>query len=267
MKSMTGFGRVRTVLDGNTIEILISSLNHRFIEIFTSLPEGFDILEVPIRKIVREKLKRGKIMVKLSISRDEHLQDKDVKEFLRALEIFNKKTRSDVKPNFSDFLLFVKEKCEKEKFLKDTERKKIEKILIKVIKKVDEMRKREGEKTKREMKKSIGIIDKAIRKIEKLKRVIEKSMMKEISNLPEKEKLLQEKDFSEELSRFQAHLSVLKSVVERDEAGKKILFIEQEMLREITTLTNKAGNFKISLLSIEIKNELEKLREHAQNIL
>ena len=267
MKSMTGFGRVRTVLDGKTIEIVISSLNHRFIEIFTSLPEGLEVLEVPIRKIVRERLKRGKIMVKVTISKDEHPREKDIEEFLKTLEIFNKKTNNRIPPTFSDFLLFIKEKSEREKFLEEAVRKKIEKILIEAIKKVEEMREREGKKIKKEIKKSIGIIDKAVKKLQKLKQRIEKSIMKKVSKLPEKEKILQERDFSEEFSRLKSHLGLLKKIIEEKENGKKILFIEQEMLREITTLTNKASNFKVSLLSIQIKNELEKIREHAQNIL
>jgi len=267
MKSMTGFGRVRTVLEGRTVEIVIYSLNHRFIEIFTSLPEGFEVLEVPIRKIVRERLKRGKIMVKVTISKDESPQEKDIEEFLNVLEIFNKKIKNHAPPSLSDFLLFMREKREREKLLEEAERKKIEKILIEAIKKVEEMREREGRKIKGEIKKSIRVIDKAIKKIEQLKGKIEKSLLKEVSKLPEKEKLLQERDFSEEFSRFKSHLAFLKKVIDEEENGKKILFIEQEMLREITTLANKAGNFKISLLNIEIKNELEKIREHAQNIL
>ncbi len=267
MKSMTGFGRIRKVLNGKTVEILISSLNHRFIEIFTSLPEELFDLEIPVRKIIREKLKRGKILVKVSISRDKIPEDKHIKEFLKSVEIFNKKSGYNLKPSFSDFLLFMKERGEEETLLKESEKKEFERILLMTIKKVDEMRKREGEKIKREMKKSIVRIEKAIKKIGKLKNIIEKRLMKEVSKFPEKEEILKNRDFSEEFSRLNSHLNLLKRVIEGNEVGKKIQFIQQEMLREVTTLTNKAENFKISLISIEIKNELEKMREHAQNIL
>lgn len=264
---MTGFGRVRAIFDGKTFEILVSSLNHRFIEVFTSLPEGFEELEVPIRKVVSEKLKRGKIMVKVSISKRDLAGNRDIKEFLKTAQIFNKKSGYYIKPTISDFLLFMKERCGMEKILGGKERRNFEKILLKAIKRVDEMRKREGRKIKREIKKSMEIIDKSIKKIGNLKRRIERALMKKLSKDPDKEKIIKEKDFSEEFSRLCSHFSLLKKVIEGDEVGKKILFIQQEMLRETTTLANKAGDFEISFLSIEIKNELEKIREHAQNIL
>ncbi len=73
MKSMTGFGRAKGEIGGKSFEIIVSSLNHRFIEISTSLPETFECWEVPIRMAVKKKLRRGKIFVKVNVYEGEEM--------------------------------------------------------------------------------------------------------------------------------------------------------------------------------------------------
>lgn len=265
---MTGFGRARGRVAGREVEVVISSLNHRFIEVFTVLPDGLDWVEVRLRELLRERLRRGKITCRVSCLEEDG--EMAMEEFLTTIELFRKKTGFNITPSLADFLIFMKEKRERRAAIKEKEWKELEKIVKAAIREVDKMRESEGEKIKSEIEKSMGVIKRVLVRIEKRKKKIESSPAEKTSHAVEggmAEDGVKRSDFSEEFSRFEGHFRLLKRALREKEAGKKIGFIQQEMLREITTLSNKACDFRISAMCIRIKQELEKIREHAQNIL
>jgi uncharacterized protein (TIGR00255 family) len=292
MESMTGFGKGVFQYGNYTITVYAKSLNHKYLDISLRLPKRYTFLEERIRKFVSERFKRGKIEIQVKLTGSE-IGEKEIfldtalaRKLKTALIHLKFELGFEDPLLFSDFLRFrdylVLEEKEEEL---DKLWEEIYPALNEALKELKEARLREGENLKKILQNYLDLLKSEIFQIESLKdKVIEENKEKlklrlsklfdefELKNIDENRfyqevvYLLDRIDFSEELDRLKVHINYFENTMGEEACGKKLDFICQEMFREINTLSNKAQSSEISLIAVNIKDLIEKLREQIQNI-
>tara|TARA_Y200000002_G_scaffold19028_1_gene14573 strand:+ start:3790 stop:4644 length:855 start_codon:yes stop_codon:yes gene_type:complete len=281
--SMTGFGRKEKLINKKNIVIEISSLNSKSLDLNLKIDESISFLHEYLRRSIKEKIIRGKVNVSLNIDDSEEDQFTSFKK--TKIKAFLKELKKDFQIDESliiSNLLINKGYLNSKVIFSKTEEKEI-KILIDTA--IDEQilfRKIEGKAIGVDLKKSVSKIDTYIKKIISIestrikdKKEKFKSYFKELEDKFDKSRLEQEiiyylekLDINEEIIRLQQHLKFFSSEINIKEVrGKKLSFIAQEIGREINTIGSKANNFKIQNMVINMKEELEKIKENLLNII
>jgi uncharacterized protein (TIGR00255 family) len=285
IQSMTGYGRGEK---GNFVAE-IRSFNHRFLDVSIRLPRSLSSLELRIKKRLQGKFSRGRLEVSItSNGRQEKRSlviDKELaNQYYNLLESLKKEyslkgeVDLDLMASMKEFITLAEPEEDIEASWKD-----IEGALEDSMKELLRMRKEEGDYLREDILKRIGTSGQHIEMIEKRcpsivrnyrNRLLEniKSVAHEIE-LDEKRihfevALFAERcDVTEELVRLRSHISQLRNMLNEGGAiGKKLDFLIQEIGREVNTISSKAGDADISLNVVEIKAELERIREQIQNI-
>jgi len=291
VRSMTGYGESLRREDGIEVFIQIKTLNHRFLQIGIVCPEEVPWrLERQIEEKIKEKIYRGKVLVNLQISREGSELLEIEPDFSLATLYFNafKKLKEKLylkeNINLSHLLNFPE-------IIKIKEKRwdKIEKILQKAtdeaLGQVIKTRESEGEKHLREILKYIRKIKSSMNSIkkeapsarknyrEKLQEEMEKAFPREELSFqsnqisPRLALMITKGDISEEIVRFNSHLTQFNRTLGQQKAiGKKLGFILQELQREINTVGAKSLSYNISSKVIQIKDNIEKIREQICNI-
>ncbi|MEW6089181.1 MAG: YicC/YloC family endoribonuclease [bacterium] len=290
IKSMTGYGRGIAKYDGEDIVIELRSVNRSSLEISSRFPQDYQFLEIGVRKIIQKKLHRGQI----NISIQEGIKSKrntfkiDEEIFGGIYSVFGRlrkkfKINSDI--NFGDILriegVVVKEiQRENQKALTQA----VEKALNTALDNLIAMRIEEGKSLYKDILNRIEAIDNILKGINKtIPGVLEKYK----NNLELKMKSLmpggiefdetrfytelavysEKVDITEEIVRLESHIKLFKDTLDKNNSiGKKLDFILQEMNREANTMASKASDFNLTKEVINIKNEIEKIREQVQNV-
>lgn len=292
IKSMTGFGKGEISGKYGRIKVEVRSVNHKFFEISAKLPEGLLDFEDRVREMVSKFIRRGKVNLNLVCEDGLESADKIVVDeklamvYYRMLTGLKKKipvegsVRMDQLITLPGVITYEPKGVTPPKIWPY-----MEKALIMALENLSRSRLKEGRAIYVDLKKRIRHIEKATGMIkirsqinvklykERLKKSIIElsgtSMKKFDKGRLEQEVALYAKnsDITEEITRILAHVCNLKDVLKKDlEVGKKLDFIAQELNREINTIGSKASDFKISQKVIQIKSEVEKLREQAKNI-
>ena len=291
LTSMTGFGRGEVQGEGKQFNIELKSINHRYMDINIRLPRIFTYLEDNIRQVIKRYIKRGRIEVFINYK---NLDGKDIQvtadipliqQYINALDeihdTFKVEKNIDVTTiaKLPDVFKVDKKEEDEEKVWT-----LLEKALIIALEDLVKMRETEGNKLREDLVKRIEIIGDLMDKVEqkspkvvleykeRLKKRI-KDIMDEGIDIDE-EKIAMEvalfadkSNITEEIIRFNSHIIQFKSSIMEDDAiGRKLDFIIQEMNREVNTIGSKSNDLVISNLVVEIKSELEKIREQVQNI-
>lgn len=292
IKSMTGYGRAESFIDGKRYFAEIKSVNHRYLEVSLRLPNSFSPLELEMKKRIGERLSRGRIEVLIKMNQN-GAQENEAKLALNLPLIHN----------YYNLLLQLKQELDlkdkitlgmisgiRDAFILSEEsmdisnsREGVQNVLDEALTSLVEMREKEGQIIYQDLLLRIGIIDKSLDAI-KLKApcLLEhyhrrlsdrvKEFMGEIevdeNRLAQELAIMAEKsDVTEEVVRLKSHINQFHDMLNSSEAaGRKIDFLIQEMYREINTLGSKSCDEDISKWVIEIKSELAKLREQGQNI-
>lgn len=290
--SMTGYGRAQGLSEDINFLIESKSVNHRYLDINIRMPKKFSFAEEEMKKIVKKYIKRGRVDLFVSYEKlkeenfdillDLDLADKYHKSLLKLGQEINLKT-DDVK--IMDVARFpevvkLKEKEENEDLIINTILEATKQSVIKLF----EMRSLEGKKLQEDIKSRCDILMDYMQKIEKLSETVvleykEKleNRIKDIldSNIEiDENKMAYEVAFfadrsniTEEIVRFKSHIQQLKKTIDEDDAvGRKLDFLIQEMNREVNTVGSKSSNLEITNLVVNLKSELEKIREQIQNI-
>ena len=281
--SMTGFGRKEKLINKKNIVIEISSLNSKSLDLNLKIDDSISFLHEYLRRSIKEKIIRGKVNVSLNIDDSEEDQFTSFKK--TKIKAFLKELKKDFQIDESliiSNLLINKGYLNSKVIFSKSEEKEI-KILIDTA--IDEQilfRKIEGKAIGIDLKKSVSKIDTYIKKIISIessrikdKKEKFKSYFKELEDKFDKSRLEQEiiyylekLDINEEIIRLQQHLKFFSSEINiKDIRGKKLSFIAQEIGREINTIGSKANNFKIQNMVINMKEELEKIKENLLNII
>lgn len=292
IKSMTGYGRAKAVIEGESIVVEIKSVNHRNMEIIVRLPGMLSALEVEIKKKISERLFRGRVEVSIQTESGFGKENAEQLEInlplirnyysllnqIRQEFDFKDEITLSMVTGLKDAISYSEGEANLEEIWKHLER-----ILSDSIDSLTEMREKEGELLYRDFLTRSGIIRDYLGDLEtrapqvvmeykkKLsERISELTDILEIdeSRLSQEIAIMAEKsDITEEIVRFESHLSQFSEMLESDEAiGRKMDFLLQEMLREINTIGSKSSDIEMSRNVIEIKSELAKLREQIQNV-
>lgn len=289
IKSMTGYGRAKLSKDDREYQIEIKSVNHRYLDISVRIPKQLSYLEETMKKEIAKKVKRGKIDVFVTFENNS-LEGKEIKintELAKAY-IDELKKLAEKENILSDIqvteiskypdVLNIQSSQDDEKITKEV----LETITIATDNLV-QMRETEGNKISEDLLKRLNIINKKVEEIAKLSTgLIEEYVVKLEERIKEilknqeidKTRLAQEVviyadkcSIEEEVTRLNSHISQFKNLLNSNEAiGKKLDFIIQEMNRETNTIGSKANNLEITNGVIDIKTEIENIREQVQNI-
>ena len=280
---MTGFGREEKLINNKKIVIEIRTLNSKGLDINLKVHDSFSFIGEYLRKSVKEKLIKGKVDIILDIEdTNEDIQipfnKSKIKSYLRELRKDFKIDESQIISNLISGNKYVNSNITFNK----SEEKKIKILLDKVIQNQLKYRKIEGKAIGDDLKKSVSKINSYINKIVSIEssRIKEKkkkfkSYFNELNEKFDKSRLDQEMidyieklDINEEIIRLKHHLKFFSSEMKNKEIkGKKLSFISQEIGREINTIGSKANNFEIQTLVVNMKEELEKIKENILNIL
>lgn len=291
IKSMTGFGMGESTDGIHNFSLEIKTVNHRYNDIVLKMPKHLNYLEDEIKKRIKNRINRGRVEVYINL---EYISESamNVKVDIPLAKAFKDSLETIVDQlNIKDeiklsHILSVSEiiKMERKELDEDITWDCLKTALDMALEKVMDMRIKEGIILKKDMESQIIKIEKMVMEIEnrspivveeykeKLKDRIEE-LLDEEYNLDE-ERLNNEiaffadkSDINEEIVRFNSHISqFLKALEEAEPVGRKLDFIIQEMNREINTIGSKANDLVIGNYVIDVKSELEKMREQAQNI-
>ena len=284
IQSMTGYcsSIISTGKINHTIEL--KCLNSKYLDLNLKLPYILRKKEFELKKIIGNKLLRGKIelLITNEIKKENKkavLVRENIKSYINELKKMNSNDSVDLL-KIAMTLPGAYEVSDSDLSKKDY--KKIEKEIFSLIENVIKFRKKEGKEICVDLKKKIKIIEKKIQEIKKLeskrienkKRKIHKEMDK-LNLLIDKNRMEQEMiyyieklDINEEVIRLNSHLKLFKSELNNKlPIGKKLGFISQEIGREINTLGAKANDPVMQKMVIEMKDNLEKIKENILNIL
>ena len=289
MKSMTGFGRASLESNGKNYIIEIKTVNNKYSDITVKSPKRLSFMEDRIRKQIANRITRGKVEVSVSFfdfsnkSKNVVLNKELAKEYIKQLkEIADENNLSE---NIS-----VVEIAKLPDILNSIDSDNDEEITSEALQCLNmaldsliEMRKTEGENIKQDLlvriervqnlvdkiaENSKGIVEEYVSKLEKRVKEILKTDVVDENRIAQEAVIYADKtSIEEELTRLNSHIVQFKELVNSDgPVGKKLDFMIQEMNRETNTIGSKAGSGEITKAVIDLKVELEDIREQIQNI-
>ena len=286
--SMTGFGSARSLSPKGEFIVEVKSVNGKNLEARLSLPRGFFALEPDIRKLIREKLTRGSLQLQITVQETSEgggfVSDESLKKLSEKLKAQCALLGFKPEGNMDTLIKLLQLEQEEERN-DQSEYGRVLQCVGEALDKLVESRAQEGEKLRSDLISRLPILGGIVSKIRKLapgvvsayKERITKQL-KELSQtsgvafdpvrmLTEVGVFSERVDIEEELTRLDCHFELYKSALEEGGVIVRWLdFITQEAFREITTCGNKASSAEISALVVKMKEELEKMREQAQNI-
>ena len=292
--SMTGFGRSAGALSQRYfVAVTTKSVNHRFLEVSVRMPEFFWELEPAVRTIASETFSRGKLDISIRVQRTQQ-PEYSVRINTQIANVVVPQLRSmseelGLGSTFagSDLMrvpdLLQVEPIETE--ITDEERDALARLVREALAQMIAMRTREGEslhaditarlKTIRDLQQRLGAYRDEIRSelLAAYQQRVQEIGAQAGVQVPE-ERIAQEVvlmvergDIAEELTRLTHHIQQMQQAIDgREPAGKKLDFLSQEMLREINTMGSKSRSATIRTLVVELKTEVERIREQVQNV-
>lgn len=293
IKSMTAFGRARKTVGGKDITVEIKSVNNRFFDCSTKLPRAFSYLEEKIKPYLQQNsVSRGKVDVYIGIDvinspiPDITVDDGYASAYIKALNVladkYSLKNDISVMSVAQNRDIFVVKKSEE-----DTEKEwnDLRQVLDEALEKFIIARQREGANIELDIKSKVKNISSLVKKIETLslsdtqsyREKLEsrlRDMLSDNKLIFDEARILTECAIfadkiaiDEEIVRLNSHFSAFSDIIASNEpAGRKLDFLLQEMNRETNTIGSKCQNASIARLVVDIKCELEKIREQIQNI-
>lgn len=290
-RSMTGFGKATLEAKNTSIEIEIRSVNNRFLKIISKLPEAISPYRNGLEKTIRERINRGTVYLVIKYQHragtsfykiNQHL----IKRYIDELRTLQKKfgLKNDIILSQVLTLPGIVEERKEADLSKDFPAN-LKAALKKALSELIKMRKSEGQAIASDIGLHCQNLKRHLIKVRRLVPLIAEDYRKKLkkrantilkeSDIIVKDKDLikeivlfsQNSDISEEIVRLESHIKHILSFMNKDEAkGRRLEFIAQEMLREANTMGSKAQGGQLSKLFIEIKSEIDKIREQTQNI-
>ena len=290
LKSMTGFGRAEKVIGRYDITVEIKSVNHRFFDLSSHITHGYGFLEDKLKTFLQQYIERGKLDVFVSLEPDE---DSGVtvdvnyplaSAYISALRGLSEKFGLNGDISAADMarypdILTVTRAPENE----DEVWNSVRKVTAEALKSMLEMRKAEGARLKDDLSRRAEKIISIVSEIEKrspetvteykeklqarLKDMLGDIKIDEQRILTEAAVFADKVSVTEETVRLRSHIRQFSDMLESDKAiGRKLDFIVQEMNREANTIGSKCVDAKIAHYVVDMKAEIEKVREQIQNI-
>lgn len=289
IKSMTGYGKANISKNLREYQVEIKSVNHRYLDVSIKMPRNLSYLEEEMKKNVSEKLNRGKVDVFVTFNNNS-LEGREIKINTEIARMYIKelKNLADSEGIISDIPVTEISKLPDVlniQINQDDETIKSELIEVtkQAVNNLVEMRKIEGEKIAQDLQERINDIEEKVKKISSLstglideyvvklkmriKELLEDQQIDEARLAQEVVIYADKCSIQEEVTRLNSHIYQFRELLQSNESvGKKLDFMIQEMNRETNTIGSKANNLEITNEVINIKTQLENIREQVQNI-
>ncbi len=289
LKSMTGFGRAERTVDGFNVKVNLKSVNHRYMDVAIKVPKYYTFMEEKIRQTAAKYISRGKVEVYVSLERIEGggktvVLDQDIaKNYVNALKSLKKLgLKDDVKistiAQYHDIFKLESDEADEEY---------ISNLILEVFSEAAQdfvdMRINEGKNMEQDILSHLGALADNLEKVEerypqiveeyknrlirKISEVLEDKNIDETRIITEAAIFAEKSDIGEETVRLRSHIKEFKKAIDTElPIGKKLDFMIQEMNRETNTMGSKANDVEISKIIVNMKSEIEKIREQIQNI-
>lgn len=290
LKSMTGYGRSQKIINGRDILVEIRSVNHRYYEYSSRIPRAYNYIDEKLKALIKQNVSRGKIDINVTISniegRDTEIAvNKGIAEgYVNALRSIADELgiKDDITLSklikIPDIFSIQKTPDDEEQLWND-----VSEVAGEAIEKFVKMRETEGEKLRSDVLEKTTFILEMVQKVEefspqtvenyrnrlyqKLTEVLEGKEIDQQRIITESAVFAEKIAVDEETVRLRSHISQLTDLLDSCGAiGRKLDFIVQEMNREVNTIGSKAQDLNITRLVVDMKAELEKIREQIQNI-
>lgn len=290
IRSMTGYGRSQQTLDGREILVEIKSVNHRYFEFSARVPRAYGYLEEKLKSFLQGKVSRGKIEISVNIY---NIEGKDAlievnssiaKGYVDALRRANEilELKDDITLSnlirLPDIFNVIKNTEDEEVIWNDV-KVAAEDALNSFV----SMREAEGVKMREDVEQRLDYIEKLVEKVEerspmvteayrerlynKLSEILNDKKIDEQRILTEAAVFSEKTAVDEETVRLKSHINQFRNLLEINEpVGRKLDFLIQEFNRESNTIGSKAQDVEIIKIVVELKSEIEKIREQIQNI-
>ncbi|MFQ5677889.1 MAG: YicC/YloC family endoribonuclease [Gemmatimonadota bacterium] len=289
---MTGFGAARVELDEGSVVVEARSVNSRHLKLSFRLPEELEGGEAVLRELAARYVSRGHVEIRVGWEADRErrsaleLDEERVEAYLGALETLRRKYALSAEPDVSLLLRFgdvLREPSRRAASGLDPAR--LVEVTERALAELVEMREREGVRVEAELRERTAEIrrrveavatrapERLIRERDRLRAAVEElaeglaldddRLLREIAVLAERW------DIQEELVRTGAHLEAFEEYLDAPAAepvGKRLAFLVQELLREINTMGSKGNDTAITRHVVEMKNEVERIREQVENV-
>lgn len=290
IKSMTGFGRERCILDNREILVEIRSVNHRYFEFSARTPKAYGYLDEKLKAFLKNDISRGKIEVSVLIYNQEGTSaqievNKEIalgyidalRNSVEELDLEDDLTLSNIM-RLPDIFTVVKV-SEDEEVIWNQVKSAAEKALERFV----DMRVTEGMKMYDDIVSRLNFLEDSVGKIEvqspntakayeerlyaKIKEMLADRNIDEQRIVTEVAVFSEKTAIDEETVRLRSHISQFRNLINSDEpVGRKLDFLVQELNREVNTIGSKAQDLYITKLVVDMKSEIEKIREQIQNI-
>ncbi|MGD0401750.1 MAG: YicC/YloC family endoribonuclease [Candidatus Acidiferrales bacterium] len=295
LKSMTGYAQARAIENGWSLRVTIRSVNHRFLDLHLRMPDGFEPLEPRIRQLIRERIRRGHLDVtvhyELAGPSAVGVNQEVAAAYLQAANALRKQFGLQSEPDVASIMrlpgVIGAASASLEGELERLE-KVVSRCMIESLDKLDRMRGDEANHLRQDMSarlKNIASMASSVatlaerarpafaKRLEaRLKELLGEAQLDPARLAQEAAIAAERSDVSEELARLRSHVQQFEALLATSsDVGKKLDFLLQEMQREANTLLsktpgNEAEGLEITRLALEIKSEIEKIREQVQNI-
>lgn len=287
---MTGYGRCQNNVNGNNVTVEIKSVNHRYFEFNSRLPRNYGFLEEKLKSFFMNSLARGKVDCFVTL---EATEEPDVivepnypliKSYLDSYENIAQKFSLENDIKVSDIVkapdaLSIRKMPEDEDKIWEA----VKEVAAVALANFNEMRVTEGERLREDVSSRLDFIEEKVAFVEKrspetvkeyhekllarLKELLESADIDEQRILTEAAVFADKVAVAEETVRLRSHIAQMRSLLESSEpSGKKMDFMVQEMNRETNTIGSKCNDIEITATVVDIKAEIEKIREQIQNI-
>ncbi|RNC86158.1 MAG: YicC family protein [Balneola sp.] len=289
--SMTGFGRGEAADNGLNATVEIKSLNSRYLDISTRLPQRLQHMELELKELIQKSVNRGKLNVIVNLATQEtHVPsiEVDTKKAKAYADLLNKLREAagireplELKSITSFGDVFITQE-EDESSLKH-KWELVKQATKLAIQNLEEMRSQEGAQLKQDLMERIQSIDEALSEIQSItdgrSQEVRKKLHDRIKQLIDDDSIDEERlemevvimadkmDITEETVRLKAHLKFFIEAIEQPEpAGRRLNFLTQEINRELNTIGSKANDSEIAHHVVKAKEMLEQIREQVQNV-
>jgi len=289
-RSMTGFGRGEASAEGRTWVAEIRTVNHRFLDQRVVLPRLFNVFEEPVKKMVATILDRGRVDITFSVQGISTVEPQLVvnesvaRQYRHCLQQLIDVYGLDGTVTLRDMLTLRDViTLEEQRPDMDAEWVLISSALEAALKDCDIMREREGQALQQDLLGRLAKFELVVRQIDshipelqqqrqsdlrlRVGKLLEGLDLDPIRLAQETALMADKSDVTEEITRLDSHMAQFRAFLASEEpVGRRLDFLLQEFLREVNTLSSKISSASIAHLGVEMKNEIEKLREQVQNI-
>ncbi len=287
---MTGFGRHSATVNGRVITVEIRSVNHRYLEYSARMPRAYNFLDDRLKKEIAKRVRRGKVDLNLYIQSIE-ATDVEVKVDTRLAKSYlaafgalcdELNIKNDVSATtftrIPDIFVTERVECDEDAMFAD-----VMQVLSPALNELCDMRGVEGDKLSDDIKKRLSLLLESAKEIEKggdkrkgeyydrlyarLCSLLEDNNIEQSRLVTEAAIFADKISVTEETVRINSHIKQFLTIMDSGEpAGRKLDFLLQELGREVNTIGSKISDSEVTMTVIEMKSQLEKIREQIQNV-